>query len=387
MTIKYFITNNTPFIIDTFDSGRIKEKTYRINSEYYYTQATISTNGIETYELQHSTGNTIAPDVTTSIVGSNTVVSITNSTNLPITLDIDSSFISCVNYGENTPPGMLIRGESGFGLSSNNITIRSNTYNQITTANSYISANVTGPITTENELFNWDTIIVENGAVKNINSIDPSGQSNSCGTITLDTTPGELYLFSTNSYYTFSSILAYEDTVDIESYVSFDNVKAFSINKTPTLYHYVFEANSNQTTISLGFGSLGTSVHFQGITCKRYVPMHTYNQSKGTIYVSWSAVAASSNVISIGNNTVLVNSSNTIYVNGINCGAQSANNKLMFRYSNNTITGYALNNNYFSANSNYYANSTSLTIYTALHGFSYTPDVLDSDIIIGMTHG
>jgi hypothetical protein len=116
---------------------------------------------------------------------------------------------------------------------------------------------------------------------------------------------------------------------------------AYIATTTEAAFSIIFNATTDETHVSFGFGDINNRLYIRDFEIKEYAPFHTYNQNEGTIYLKWSAVAAGNTILSLksstGNNRVYVDSSNNIFVNTVNCGAQQTTNKVVLSYSNTGI--------------------------------------------------
>lgn len=404
VTTKYTATNTALQVIDVFDPPKSKTVYYEIHAndrnDSSVSTVVVNTNGIETSETQTAV----------SISGSRPAEILTDISNnvgrvlvtpliAPTEYSITKTVIECQYYSENTVSGKLIKASEGFGISfagSNNMTVRQLNNNIFGNANTFVVANTLGPVVTKTEFYSNNAFKSYNDSTFDYSNnivITSSGQPYNNHYIEMDTVPGTLYRVSSNAYYTFDTVYGNAPTFDIVSQICVGtsigdrDIDYVQLTESASEYTIDFIAQTDKVYVGFGFGLLGSAVVAEYISIKELVPFHTYNQLEGSFYLKWNAITAGSDVAISGNNRIFVDSSNNIFVNSVNCGSQSATNKLAFVYSSDGIT-YSLNNSVPVTNTyTYYGNTTQFVFQTNLLEFSYTPAKLSNTIITGLTNG
>ena len=357
--VVYTSTNTSSQAIDTFDLPTEKIINYKIQvtagNNTWYSTLDVSHDGIQTSEQQYSLAKTgITPlEFVVSIANNAGIVNAT-PTVIPTTFSIERTAIACNLYSENTLSGRNIQTEEGLGIyfnGSNNISIRQSNNNVFTYANAYVTSGVMGPIKTKSNLFSdWTS---SNGSIRTVDGdyqvAISSGQKDNCLTQIIPTTIGARYIVSGNAYYTadqnYSVVLEDRDSgaskIEVGTSFGENDYGAYIATTTEAAFSIIFNATTDETHVSFGFGDINNRLYIRDFEIKEYAPFHTYNQNEGTIYLKWSAVAAGNTILSLksstGNNRVYVDSSNNIFVNTVNCGAQQTTNKVVLSYSNTGI--------------------------------------------------
>ena len=385
--IVYTSTNTSLQTIDTFVLPTEKIIHYDVyvtaGNTTHLSTLDISHDGIQTSEMQYSLAKDgITPlEFAVSIANNTGVVSVTPAT-IPTSLSIERIAIACNLYSENTLSGRNIKTEEGLGIyfnGANNITIRQSNNNVFAYANAYVTSGVMGPIQTkDNLLLNY---VNTNGSMLTTDGdylvVISSGQKDNCQTEEITVLPGKRYILTGNAYYTADqNYSVYEGPRDtgasrIEVGTSFGSNDLGDYNATfeDTAFSIEFSADSDTVHVSFGFGDINNRLYVKDLILKEYVPFHTYNQDEGTLYLKWNAVAAGDIILSLNsldsNNRIYVDASNNVFINTVNCGAQSTTNKITVSYSSNGIIASRNGNSIVSSAdtfSKYIANAVFNTI-------------------------
>ena len=385
--IVYTSTNTSLQTIDTFVLPTEKIIHYDVyvtaGNTTHLSTLDISHDGIQTSEMQYSLAKDgITPlEFAVSIANNTGVVSVTPTT-IPTSFSIERIAIACNLYSENTLSGRNIKTEEGLGIyfnGANNITIRQSNNNVFTYANAYVTSGVMGPIQTkDNLLLNY---VNTNGSMLTTDGdylvVISSGQKDNCQTEEITVLPGKRYILTGNAYYTADqNYSVYEGPRDtgasrIEVGTSFGSNDLGDYNATfeDTAFSIEFSADSDTVHVSFGFGDINNRLYVKDLILKEYVPFHTYNQDEGTLYLKWNAVAAGDIILSLNsldsNNRIYVDASNNVFINTVNCGAQSTTNKITVSYSSNGIIASRNGNSIVSSAdtfSKYIANAVFNTI-------------------------
>lgn len=404
MTTQYTASNTDQQVIDTFALATVKAIDYKIhavdNTDSSISIVTITHDGISISEIQESTsvGNNQPAEFVTSIVNANTGRLLVTPSAAPVTYSITRTDTTSNLYAEHTVSGKLIKHTEGIGIyftgSANNMTVRSSN-NFFGNSSQFITADVLGPTMTGDELYVSSNFVSYNGSELSTNGsftvVSPSNQQRSSHYIEVATTAGERYRVQANALYSFSPVYSISQTNDhgarisVGSAVGLSDINFVQLSQTEAQYNVDFTATGNSAFVSIGHGSLGTLVSFQSLTIKELAPFPTYNQSNGSFYFKWNAVAAGSNVAVMDSNRVYVDSSNNVYINTINCGPQQAVNKLAYTYGNNSVM-YSFNAAAVVSDVEvYHTNVTSCDLETVPQEMSYVPVRISNTNLIGLT--
>lgn len=401
---QYTASNTDSQVIDTFALATVKAIDYQIhavdNSDESISIVTITHNGISISETQESTsvGNNQPAEFTTSITNANTGQLLVTPTSAPVTYTLTRTDTTANLYGEHTVSGRLIKHTEGVGIyftgSANNMTVRE-TNGYFGNSSQYITADVLGPTMVGTELFDSNNFVSYNGSQLSTNGsytvIQSSGQNRSSHYIEIPTVIGEKYRVQANTFYSFDPVYSQTDTIDkgsriaVGSSVGLSDLTYVQLTKTEAQYNLDFIATGNSAFVSFGHGTLGTSVSARSISIKEVAPFPTYNQSNGSFYFKWNAVAADSNVAVMNSNRVFVDSSNNVFINTVNCGAQQATNKLAYTYDGNTVQHSFNGAAVASEAETYYSNVTSCSLATVPEEMSYVPVIISNTNLIGLT--
>lgn len=411
MIVVYNASNTTQQVIDTFDPAVVKRLHYSVNVEDSLARTTcdldVTHNGINVTEVQTgSATNNIRPaEIVVDVVNGVGRV-LTTPLKAPARYTLVRTDVAANLYSEHTLSGRKIPADEGVGIyfaSPANMTVRQEDNNSFGNASVWMSANTLGPILSLDELANTESFVSYNYSDLSHQDdyilIASSGQLRNCQYLEIPVVAGERYSFTANVLYT---------AVDIPQRVEHDNQQGLpsvhigdmvagaeylSYVATPSeqTCTVAFTPATNTVFISLGFGELGMTLQARGITLRRSVPFHTYSQNDGTIFVRWNAVAAPATILSfvssISNNTVAVDSSNNITVNGIVCQPQAANNLLALRYSNSQI-GYSFNGSAVANTGGRFVNDVRrLDFGSGIVEFTYSPVQSDDNTLTGLTNG
>lgn len=357
--VNYTCTNTSPQVIDTFDPPLEKTISYKVHAKAgnttWYSTLDVSHNGITSSEQQFALAQTgiIPLEFTTNISNNMGSISVT-PTSLPLTFEMERNSIECNLYSENTLSGRNILTEDGLGIyfnGANNITIRKSSGMIFTHANVYVTSGVMGPIQTKDNLFT--NYVETNGSVLTTDGdylvVVSSGQKDNCQTEEISVLPGKRYILTGNAYYTVEQNYSLHEGVRDTGASRFEVGTSFGNNDLggyiatfeDTAFSIEFSANSDTVHVSFGFGDINNRLYVKDLILKEYVPFHTYNQDEGTLYLKWNAVTAGDTVLSLNsldsNNRIYIDSSNNVFINTVNCGAQSTTNKIAVSYSSNGI--------------------------------------------------
>jgi hypothetical protein len=401
---QYTASNTDNQVIDTFALATVKAIDYQIhavdNSDESISIVTITHNGISISETQESTsvGNNQPAEFTTSITNANTGQVLVTPSSAPVTYTLTRTDTAANLYGEHTVSGKLIKHTEGVGIyftgSANNMTVRaSNAY--FGNSSQFVTADVLGPTMIGDELFDSNNFVSYNSSSLAANDtytvIESSGQNRSSHYIEIQTVVGEKYRVQANTFYTFDPVYSQTDTIDkgsriaVGSSVGLSDLTYVQLTKTEAQYNLDFIATGNTAFVSFGHGTLGTSVSARSISIKEVAPFPTYNQSNGTFYFKWNAIAADSNVAVMNSNRVFVDSSNNVFINTVNCGAQQATNKLAYTYDGNIVQHSFNGAAVLSESETYYSNVTSCSLATVPEEMSYVPVVISNTNLTGLT--
>jgi hypothetical protein len=406
--IVYTSTNTALQTIDTFVLPTEKIIHYDVyvtaGNTTHLSTLDISHDGIQTSEMQYSMAKVgITPlEFAVSIANNVGIVSVTPAS-IPTTFSIGRTAIVCNLYSENTLSGRNIKTEEGIGIyfnSANNLTIRQSNNNVFTYANAYVTSGVMGPIKTkDNLLLNLDarkgskTTTVENYLV-----IASSGQKDNCQTEEILVTPGKRYILTGNAYYTTEQNHSFQvedkDTgasrIEIGPVFGSNDLGGYIATPTESPFSIVFSAESDTVHVSLGFGDINNKLYVKDLDLKEYVPFHTYNQDEGTIYLKWEVVAAGAIILNLNsstsNNRVYVDSSNNVFINTINCGAQSVTNKIALSYSSNGIIASRNGNAIVSSASTFNKYIANAVFVNTPYEFAYMPMSISNTELVTITN-
>lgn len=407
-SIVYASTNTSLQAIDTFDLPTEKIVNYVVHvaagNTTWTTTLDVSHDGTRVSEKQVALAQTgITPlELIVSIANNVGIVSVTPAS-IPTTFSIDRTAINCNLYSENTLSGRNIKTEEGLGIyfnSANNITIRQSNNNVFTYANAYVTSGVMGPIKTKDNLLL--NLAAKNGSgsttVDDYLVIVSSGQKDNCQTEEISVTPGKRYILTGNAYYTTEQNYSFQvedkDTgasrIEIGPVFGSNDLGGYIATPAESPFSIVFSAESDTVHISLGFGDINNKLYVKDLDLKEYVPFHTYNQDEGTIYLKWEVVAAGAIILNLNsstsNNRVYVDSSNNVFINTINCGAQSVTNKIALSYSSNGIIASRNGNAIVSSASTFNKYIANAVFVNTPYEFAYMPMSISNTELVTITN-
>lgn len=408
MTTTVYVANSTSaHVLDTFDLAEDKIVTLDIHvvsrNDSSVSRMVITTDGITTSETQEAvSANNIKPDeITTSVNNYVGEIKCTPSV-YPTTFTMVKNVTTANLYAEHTVSGKNIRHTEGVGIyfqgAANNMTVREANLNFFGDANAYVTSNTLGPRMTGAELYSANSLVNYNnsslGSNGNYTVVTSSGQHRNNQYLELSVVPNQRYRVQANAFfvpstvvYNGSAVQGQAPAISVGSTVAAEDIAIREMTDTETQYQIDFTATSNTVFISFGFGALGTELRFRSASIKQLNPFPTYNQSNGTFYFKWSGVAAGSNVAVMDSNRVYVDSSNNVFINTVNCGAQQATNKLAYSYTTDTVI-YSYNGAAaVQQSATYYREVSELDFQTIPSEFSYVPVPVSNTTLIELTNG
>lgn len=408
MTTKVYTSANTSAqVLDTFDIATEKMITLDIHvvskTDSSVSRMVITTDGITTSETQEAVSvNSIKPDeITTSVNNYVGEIKCTPSTH-PTTFTMVKTVTAANLYAEHTVSGKNIRHAEGVGIyfqgGANNMTVREANLNFFGDANAYVTSNTLGPRMTGVELYSANSLVSYNGSSLSSNgnytTVVSSGQHRNTQYLELPCVPGQRYRVQANAFfvpstviYNGSAVQGQAPAISVGSSIAAEDIAIKEVTQTEATYTVDFTATSTTAFVSLGFGVVGTELRFRSASIKQLNPFPTYNQSNGTFYFKWSSVAAGSNVAVMDSNRVYVDSSNNVFINTVNCGAQQSTNKLAYSYTTDTVI-YSYNGAAaVQQSATYYREVSELDFQTIPSEFSYVPVPVSNTTLIELTNG
>lgn len=406
--ITYTSTNTSLQSIDTFNLPTEKIIHYDVyitaGNTTHLSTLDISHDGIQTSEHQYSLAKDgLTPlEYIVSIANNVGIVSVTPAI-IPTTFSIERIAISCNLYSENTLSGRNIKTEEGLGIyfdGANNITIRQSNNNVFTYANAYVTSGVMGPIQTkDNLLLNY---VDTNGSILTTDGdyivIVSSGQKDNCQTEEISVLPGKRYILTGNAYYTADQNYSFQEgardtgasRIEIGTAFGSNDLGGYIVTLEDTAFSIEFSADLDTVHVSFGFGDINNRLYVKDLILKEYVPFHTYNQDEGTIYLKWSAVIAGNTVLSLNssdlNNRIYVDASNNIFINTINCGAQSVTNKIAVSYSANGIVASRNGNAIVSSADTFSKYIANVVFVNTPYEFAYMPSGVSNTELVTISN-
>jgi hypothetical protein len=284
------------------------------------------------------------------------------------------------------------------------MTIRTSFINFFGNSVDYIASNSIGPMMTgDSFLGNSSSWVAYNGSSLSQQSdyivITSSGQLKNCQYQEISVTPGTRYRLTGNAYYQTQDVQTRipPDTTDQACFISVgtdiaaSDLAYYAATVTDQVYTLDFTPETNTVFVSAGFGDLSYSLFISNSVFRELVPVHSYNQKQGTFYLSWNAVAAPSTLLQLQFNgttisNVSVDSANSIFINGVNSGSQSAVNKIAFTYNSNSVLFSRNGNSVNSSLVTLPGNTTSFVFPSVIKEFSYTPTIVSNSTMIGITN-
>ena len=408
MSIVYTSTNTSSQTIDTFDLPTEKTIHYRVHvtagNTTYYSVMDVSHDGIQTSEQQIALAkNGIIPlELVVSVANNIGIVNVT-PTVIPTTFSIERSAVQCNLYSENTLSGRNIKTTEGLGIyfnGANNLSIRQSNNNTFTYANAFVTSGIMGPIKTkENMLSTWTAA---NGSIRTTEDdyevAISSGQKDNCQTQELVVSPGKRYILTGSAYYTsdqnFSQTHEDRDAgpsrIEVGTRFGDNDYGGYIANSTDTAFSIVFSPTSNSAHVSFGFGDINNRLFVKDFELKEYVPFHTYNQDEGAIYIKWDVVAAGNTILSFNsnnaNNRIYVDSSNNIFVNTTNCGAQQVTNKIVLNYNANGISVSRNGNSIITASETFNKYIANAVFVSTPYEFAYMSSNISNTVMVALSN-
>lgn len=414
MTDTIYVSNTTGLqTLDTFSPAEIHSIAYEIttatNTDVSVTTVHVTHDGVNTaeYQLSQSLSNNQPLEFVTDI-SSSTGRLRANVVTAQTTFKISRTDVLCNVYSENTPSGRMIFGNTGFGMSivasANNLTVRQANNKVFTAPNTYLSANVLGPIASGPALLSSNWISYNN------NELSTNGEYLVATTSSftenfqyqeISVEVGRAYSVSANIFFT------NPDTINALEYVNLSrgipalrvgsalggsDLFDYQCTNTETAVSTTFIPTTNSIFVSFGSGLINSQVFVRNIKCNEAVPFHTYEQFNGTVYVKWSAVAAGNTLLKFDTadtasyRSISIDGSNNVIItqgdNSVNCGSQSATNKLAFTYTNTSIVA-SLNGGAVVSNTTSSFNGVKTCTFTSLPTeFSSVPALLSNTRIV-----
>jgi len=364
----------------------------------------VSHDGIQTSEQQIALAkNGIIPlELVVSVANNTGIVNVT-PTVIPTTFSIERSAVQCNLYSENTLSGRNIKTTEGLGIyfnGANNLSIRQSNNNTFTYANAFVTSGVMGPIKTkENMLSTWTAA---NGSIRTTEDdyevAISSGQKDNCQTQELVVSPGKRYILTGSAYYTsdqnFSQTHEDRDAgpsrIEVGTRFGDNDYGGYIANSTDTAFSIVFSPTSNSAHVSFGFGDINNRLFVKDFELKEYVPFHTYNQDEGAIYIKWDVVAAGNTILSFNsnnaNNRIYVDSSNNIFVNTTNCGAQQVTNKIVLNYNANGISVSRNGNSIITASETFNKYIANAVFVSTPYEFAYMSSNISNTVMVALSN-
>lgn len=360
-TIKSSNTDNQ--VIENFDLGKYQSVQYRVQtkSKDYTCDSNINIvhDGVNSFITQDciSLPELIPQEFDFDL--SNYIGEIKTSPNYANSqFTLNSNKIESQLYGEHLLSGRIILGEEGFGVDLESampsITIRSSN-NHYVSANTYITNNVIGPTLVEDNLmsddwksYNYSEFIYDDG----IYCAKSSGQKENFQYQEIDTVPGKvykLYVGHKSVYPENSNVKENSNFSRSSSFIRISNsltgspILSIQSKDTQTFTEECFIAQSDKTILSFGYGERNIICKIASSSyIKESTPLFTFDQNKGILYLQWDSLSNNSQICSMSNLNIIVNSNNEVQINDSVLGDQTATNKLALSIDD---MEYCLNSN------------------------------------------
>lgn len=365
--IIYTSTNTALQALDTFSLPEEVSLRYTVRvqskNEKSVSVVDIVHDGTDTGYTQHGTSLSGAPISISSDISNYEGRLLVTPDDAPTTFFISREFLTANHYGESTVSGSNILSNSGIGIdytaAINTMTIRQANNNFYGDPAEFVVANTLGPVQTLSELLvngwnpqNESVLVSENTSVVIVKS---SGRFDNFQYQEIDVEPNTLYRISGNTYHQLS-----EDVIIRESSFSLQGPPFIRIGSTLGGFDYLnYKTTSSSTSfdksfistgskiyIMAGYGTLNSNCIVQNLSLKRSVPFHTFDETQGSVYLSWDAVSVNDTLLTISSldgteQTIYIDSSNSIIISysseNVNCGSQAVTNKLAFSYANGQV--------------------------------------------------
>lgn len=350
-------TSNTNLqILDSFDLGEYQSIEYEIQSysNNYMSESKINIvhDGVDIFDTQQ--GSSLPPlqshEFISSIDNYTGNISVSPRAN-NTTFNVKSNKIAANLYGEHLRSGRLILDDSGFGIdlqsSSQNITIRSANNNQYVNSTTFISDNNIGPISLEENLLRseWESHnynileIADDGSLISTSS----GQRDNFQFQEIETIPGKIYKISftqisenrqfdvakeNSNFSRGSNFVRVGNSLSDFSLLNYQiDIGSFDVER-------FFVATSNKTIISFGYGERNSKFTIKDFNILESVPIYTYEQNLGTLYIQWDLLPNNSNIVILGNINIKIDDDGMLCINDNIINNQELNNKLIISLSN-----------------------------------------------------
>lgn len=303
-------------------------------------------------------------------------------------------------YSESTISGKLISGTFGFALdlesSVNSISIRQSNNNFYGSVNSFYVANTLGYVATEGELLSESWISVGGSEISN-GAVTSSGQLPNFQYQEIESEAGYCYRLSGNSYYEIIETDVVKETtqrIQGQCFIRIGKSPGSSeyINRNLTeseeLVDLLFTIESNTFFVSYGYGSRNNIAHLIEPSLKRASPVHTWNKDNGTIYVKWNNIPNDTVLLNMSskseiNISIVIDSSNSVFVNSTNVGPQSTTNRICFTYDNVTLNGGGIIQNSLNV-----SNINKIEFNNQPLKFSYSPSsISNTELMVKVNNG
>jgi hypothetical protein len=404
-------TDAGPQYIDTFDPAAVSSIHYDIqvtsDSLIYDIKLDVTHNGYSTseYQVGFSDTNTAPMEIITNIFGNSGYIIAQPPTNDGVvTFKMVRSDIKTDLYGDNMKSGRAILGNTGFGVSfagaNSTSTVRQSSNNQWTKGVAFYGTEIEQlPYVSSNTWISYNNSVLTYDT--NYTYITSSSYNENYQYQEIDVVVGKVYALNIIGEYTPPDpILAKQENT---SSVGIPAIKIGHTRGGADLFNYQFEQYGGGVTpaifvptkdkiyVSIGYGKLNSVVKLTDFYIIEVSPFNTYDQHKGTMYLSWSALPINSNLVSFSTvdgrtQTISISSSNTVIITQntavVNSGIQLLTNKLAFVYSNTGIIASLNGNSVIDSTILPLTTVTTVDINTSASIFSYVPEVLiEADII------
>lgn len=427
---KYVSSNTDQQTIITFDLGRYSSLHFEVqqyaNSYVQDTTIDITHDGTQTFDFQQGQSTNGKPTLITSNITDYEGCLITTPPANDTIYIIKSRGVQCNVYSQTTRSGILLQDyEDGFSIdfdsSLKSITVRdsANVFCEYTGPNTYITANVLGPTLTGNALISntavaninaWTSYAGAQGRVGNTNiaantanviciTAISSGQINNGLYASANTVVGRTYKLSIDAKH----ILANDEIVRelpvralgyskirVGSAIAAEDYYSTLITENTATYETIFVATTNNAYVAFGHGVRNSRCDVTNILLQEYAPHHLYDHDKGTIIITWNAIAAGSTLIRFDNEanthsrSIAVNSGNNVVIveDGVEAviGAQGAGtNKVAYSYDiSNTSSNVCLNGTSNSVNVATSVGFVTVTLVNSINNYIYFPIPLET---------
>lgn len=403
-------TGNGIQIIDTFDPPSVSSIHYDIqvtsNSLIYNIKLDLTHNGYSTseYQIGFSDTNNAPMEITSGIIGNTGYIyAEPPSADGIVTFKLVRSDILTELYGDNINSGKAILGNTGFGVvfgTNNTSIVRQANNNQWSKSTTFYGTNIEQlPYVSSNNWISYNNSVLTYDPNMRITT---SSYSDNYQYQEIDVEVGKVYKVTISGYYIEPELIIAKQ---VNNSVGIPAIKIGQSMGSADLFNYQFELSQNGTDfvfvptknkiyISIGYGKSNSQTVITNFNIVEVGPFNTYDQNKGTVYLSWNVLPINTNLVSFATTggktqTISISSSNTVIITQntevVNSGIQLLTNKLALVYSNNGIIA--------SLNGANVANNivlplttiSSCNINTSVSVFSYVPELLTEASIIEIT--